>query len=556
MRLLTDITPLRTSPAFRRLWLGTMLSATGSAMTSFAVGLQVYDLTKSTAAVGGIGLAALIPMLVITVPGGTLADRVDRRRLVIVMSIAQAVVPAALFAVAAFGGAGLRGAGFSGTVLWSLYALVAAGSALGAISAPARQTFIRQLVPAEQLPAAMALNRIVFQVMMIAGPGLAGVVTAWSGVRGCYLADVVSFAGAMWGVSGLPAAAPQAPETGQDGERRRTSGMAQTLAGLAFIRRSPVLCGAFLADVNATFFALPISLFPAINAERFHADPRTLGLFTIAIGVGGLVSSVLAGPLKHARRHGVVMLACVAVWGGGFATFAVARSLWLTLLSLAVAGFADTFTVVVRGIIVQEVTPKEFRGRVNAADFLVGAGGGQLGSLEAGLVGSWMTPEISALSGGLLTIAGVVAIAAALPGFRRYRSPTRAAEPEMTATAAGQSAPALADEALEDERDQHLAAGPVGRVVGGKLLGHVALLVNRAVDEVDRQDGDRYEPDERGGEGRADHAADDAGVDGVPDQPVGAAGDQVRVLFPGHRHAPVPADVDPGPYREAQAGDP
>jgi MFS family permease len=422
--LLTDITPLRQQPAFRRLWLGTMLARTGSAMTTFAVSLQVYDLTRSTAAVGGIGAVTLIPLLLITVPGGALADRVDRRRLVLAATIGQAVVSAGLFALATFGATGL-----GNEVLWPLYALVAATSALSAISAPAWQTFIPRLVPRDQLAAAMALNRIIFQVVMIAGPSLAGLVVAWAGLRGCYLADVVSFTGALWSVGRLPAMPPAAPAAGPDeagghgaGGRVR-SGLALTIEGLAFIRRTPVLYGAFLADVNATFFGLPVSLFQAINAERFGGDPRTLGLFSAAIGVGGLVSAVFAGPLRHARRHGLVMLACVAVWGGGFALFAVAPTLWLTLLALGAAGLADTFTVVVRGIIVQEATPDRFRGRVNAADFLVGAGGTQLGSLEAGMVGSLTSPVISALSGGLLTIAGAVAIGAALPSFRRYRSP-------------------------------------------------------------------------------------------------------------------------------------
>ena len=320
----------------------------------------------------------------------------DRRRLVLAVAVGQMALSAVLFALAAFGGASL----------WSLYALVALGAAFSAISAPAQQTFIPRLVPREQLGTAMALNRIVFQVVMIAGPSLAGVVTAWTGLRGCYLADVASFAGALWGVGRLPAMPPAGPAAGRTGaapvasqagaagdgaagdgaagdEGRPRSGLALTLEGLAFIRRTPALCGAFLADVNATFFALPVSLFPAINAERFGGNPRTLGLFMTAIGVGGLVSAVFAGPLKHMRRHGLVMLACVAVWGGAFALFAVAPSLWLTLLALAIAAFADTFTVVVRGIIVQEATPDEFRGRVNAADFLVGAGGSQLGSLEA-----------------------------------------------------------------------------------------------------------------------------------------------------------------------------
>jgi MFS family permease len=435
MRLLTDVTPLREHAAFRRLWLGTMLSRTGSAMTSFAVTLQVYELTRSTAAVGALGVVMFVPLLLIALPGGTLADRVDRRRLVLWVQAGQTVVSAALFALAAFGGA----------TLWALYALVAVSSAFSAVSAPAQQTFIPRLVPEEQLGTAMALNRIVFQVVLIVGPALAGVVTAWTGLRGCYLADALSFAGALWAVGRLPAMSPTRPAAGadstdgadgadgagieeadSDGGRRR-SGLALTLEGLAFIRRTPALCGAFLADVNATFFALPVSLFPAINTQRFGGDPRTLGLFTTAIGVGGLVSAVFAGPLKHARRHGLVMLVCVAVWGGGFTLFAVAPSLWLTLLALAVAGLADTFTVVVRSTIVQEATPDEFRGRVNAADFLVGAGGSELGSLEAGLVGSLTTPVISALSGGLLTIAGAVAIGAALPGFLRYRSPGPAA---------------------------------------------------------------------------------------------------------------------------------
>jgi MFS family permease len=427
VRLLTDITPLREHPAYRRLWLGTMLSQTGSAMTTFAISLQVFDLTRSTTAVGGVGVATLLPMLAITMPGGALADRVDRRRLVLVVAAAQAALSVALFALASFGGASL----------WTLYALVALGSACSAISAPARQTFIPRLVPREQLATAMALNRIIFQVVMIVGPSLAGLLTGWVGLRGCYLADVASFVAALWSVGRLPAMPPAAPAAGEGGRSR--SGLTQTLEGLAFIRRTPALYGAFLADLNATFFGLPVSLFQAINAERFGGNPRTLGLFTAAIGVGGLVSAVFAGPLRHARRHGLVMLTCVAVWGGGFALFAVAPSLWLTLLALGIAGLADTFTVVMRSTIVQEAAPDEFRGRVNAADFLVGAGGSQLGSLEAGLVGSWTTPAISALSGGLLTVLGAVAIGTALPGFRRYRSPGPGPEPSAVEAAAAEA---------------------------------------------------------------------------------------------------------------------
>jgi len=436
-RVLADIRPLRESAAFRRLWAGSTLSAVGGALTMFAVPLQVYDITRSSLAVGAIGVAQMVPTVTIGLLGGAIADAVDRRKLVLVATSGRAAVSAGL-AAQAFAGLGS---------VWLLYALVAVSSSLSAINAPARRTFIPRLVPQGQLSAAIALNRIIFQVTMIAGPSLAGVVAAGAGLRGCYLVDVVSFAGSLWGVGRMPAMPPQAPAAARDGgdstgktgagkHTRPRSGLALTLDGLAFIRRTPVLCGAFLADVNATFFGLPVSLFPAINAERFGGSPRTLGLFVTAIGVGGLVSAVFAGPLKHLPRHGLVMLTCVAVWGAGFALFAVAPTLWLTLLALALAGLADTFTVVVRGIIVQEVTPDEFRGRVNAADFLVGAGGGDLGSLEAGLVGSLTTPVISALSGGLLTVVGALAIGAALPGFRRYRSAAPAAAPAPASTTA------------------------------------------------------------------------------------------------------------------------
>jgi MFS family permease len=425
VKLLTDVTPLRSCAAFRRLWIGTTASQVGGAMTTFAVTLQVYDSTRSTAAVGAIGVATLVPMLAVALPGGSLADTVERRALVLAMTAGQTVVSALLFVQALAGG-----------WLWAVYALVTVSSALGAINAPARRAIIPALLPPGDRPAAISLNRVSFQVMSIAGPGLAGVVTAAVGLKGCYLADLVSFAGAFYGAGrlpGIPAVLTGPPK----------SQLALMASGLAFIWRSKILGGAFLADLNATFFALPLSLFPAINALRFGGDPRILGLFPVAVGVGGMVSAALTGAVGRLSRQGLAMLVSTAVWGLSFAVFAVSASLWMTLLALAVAGAADTVTVVLRGIIGMQVTPDEFQGRVGAADYAVGAGGVELGSLESGVVGSLTTPVISALSGGLLTIAGAMAIGAALPAFRRYRpasnpAPVRsaAASPEQDATPA------------------------------------------------------------------------------------------------------------------------
>jgi MFS family permease len=403
--LLADITPLRESAAFRRLWAGTTLSSVGSALTSFAVILQVYDLTRSPFAVGLAGVAQMVPTLAVGLLGGAVTDVIDRRKLVLVTTSGLAAVSAALTAQAF---AGLR-------LVWLLYALVAVQSALSAVDRPARSTFVPSLLPAGQLAAGLALNRLSFQIMLTAGPALAGLIAAAPhlGLRACYLIDAVSFTAALYGVARLPAMRPQGG-TPRLGPRA-------VAEGIGFIRRSQVITGAFLADLNATVFGLPVALFPAINAERFGGDPRTLGLFTTAIGVGGLASAAFSGPVKHVSRQGRAMLCTVAVWGAAFAGFAVAPSLWLTLSLLAVAGAADTFTVVFRGATVAAVIPAQLRGRVMAADYVIGAGGGQIGNLEAGALGSLTSPEISALTGGLVTIAGAIAISLALPVFTRYR---------------------------------------------------------------------------------------------------------------------------------------
>ena len=413
-RLLADVTPLRECPPFRRLWAGTMLSDVGSALTTFAVQLQVYDVTRSPLAVGEIGIAQVVPLLAIGLLGGAVADVLDRRKLVMITSICAAAVSAAL-AAQAFA---------DPRRVWLLYALVAGASAIGAVGGPARRTFIPSLLPAGQLAAGLALNRISFQVMITAGPALAGLIAAAPhlGLKACYLLDAASFAGSLYGVARLPAQLPSG-SVSRPGPRA-------VAEGVRFIWRSPLLAGAFLADLNATIFGLPVALFTAINAERFGGNPRTLGLFMTAVGVGGLISAMFSGVVSHISRQGWAMLCAVSVWGAAFAGFAVAPSLWLTLSFLAVAGAADTFTVVFRGTIVQQSTPDELRGRVTAADYIVGAGGGQIGNLEAGALGSLTSPAISALSGGLATIAGAVVIGLALPAFTRYRTRPRSPEPD------------------------------------------------------------------------------------------------------------------------------
>ena len=310
--------------------------------------------------------------------------------------------------------AGLTVAAWAGLLdVWLLYALAAAQAALNAVDRPTRATFTasRRGPPAPRRagpgPAELpdrAHHRAGGGRESSPRPRASGCAPATCSTR--------AVAAALYAVTRLPAIRPEGGLT-RPGPRAVAEGM-------HFIRRSPLLAGAFLADLNATVFGLPVALFPAINAARFGGSPATLGLFTAAIGVGGLASAACSGPVGSVARPGRAMLAAVAVWGAAFAGFAVAPALWLALALLAAAGAADTFTVVFRGAIVQTVTPGPLRGRVLAADYVVGAGGPQLGNVEAGALASLTSPAVSALAGGLITVAGAVVIGLALPVFTRY----------------------------------------------------------------------------------------------------------------------------------------
>lgn len=403
-RLLFDARPLRESVPFRRLWVGTALSSIGSAFTTFAVTLQVFQLTHSSAAVGAVGLARAVPYIVLGLVGGTFADAVDRRRLVLVTSSGMALTSAVLAAQALLD---LR-------QLWLLYTLITVSGVLQAIDTPARRTFLPRLVPATLLPAGVALTTFSFQISMAVGPALAGLLTAAAGLRACYVVDVVSFAAALYGLARLPAMPPLG------GVAR--PGPRAVIEGLRFIRRSPILAGAFLADLDAMILGMPVALFPALNAAHFGGAAQTLGLLSMAPAVGGLVGSGLSGPVGRVARQGRAMLIAVAVWGAAIAGFGLAGTLWVALLLLAVAGGADSVSVIFRSTMVQTATPDRLRGRISGVDFVVGAGGPQVGNVEAGVVATLTSPAISAVSGGLATVLVAGLLRLALPTFARYRA--------------------------------------------------------------------------------------------------------------------------------------
>ena len=401
-RILADTRPLQESPAYRRLWIGQSLSIIGSRMTGVAVPIQVYALTHSSLAVGMIGLTIAVPLIGLGLLGGAIADAFDRRTLVLVTTTLLALV-SLLFALQAL--LDLR-------QLWLLYVLIAVQSCLSAVNQPAQRTFIPRLLPPDRIPAATALSFLSFHASNTAGPLVAGLIIAAAGLQTAYIVDAVSFIFAFYGVMRLPAMPPQGGGS--------PPGLRAVVEGLRFVRRQPVIAKVLLVDLNATIFGMPFALFPALAAMHFGGGPRTVGLLYAAPAIGGVIVSAGSGPLSHIHHQGRAVLIAVAIWGAAIAGFGATKLLWLGVLLLAIAGAADVVNGVFRTTIIQVNTPDALQGRVNSVGFVVGAGGPRLGDVESGVVASVTSPVFSAVSGGLISVVGVVLLGLINPAFARY----------------------------------------------------------------------------------------------------------------------------------------
>ncbi|MFK0123117.1 MFS transporter [Streptomyces nigra] len=399
-RALIDVGPLRGSPVFRRLWIGRTVSVLGGFMTMVTVLYQVWDMTHSAVWSGAVGLAQVIPMVVVGLLAGSWVDRGDRRRIYLIATVGQAVCALLLAAQGFTGGVPVAG----------VLVLVAASSCFGAIGGPAAGVFVPRLLPKEQVATGLALNQVSGQAMMLLGPALGGLFLGWFGVGACYLLDALTFACAFYGAFGLPALPPE-------GEPSR-AGVRGVLDGVRFLTGHRVVRGALITDLAATVLAMPVSLFPLVNAERFGGDPRTLGLFMSAVAVGGVTATALSGPVTRLGRPGLVMLCGAGTWGVALALFGLVSDPWTGLALLAVAGGADALSVVSRVTIVQTRTPDALLGRVTAAEQIVGQGGPHLGNLRGGLVAGWTSGATALVLGGLLCVLAVTYVGTTTPELR------------------------------------------------------------------------------------------------------------------------------------------
>jgi MFS family permease len=404
--LLADVSPLRHSRPFRRLWFGLAVTSIGSQLTVVAVAFQAYELTHSTAIVGLVSLTSLVPTLVGSLGGGTLADAVDRRRLLVLTQILYAVSSASLAANALL----------PQPRLWVLFVAAAATAAIQGVDWPTRLAIMPNILAPEDLPSAYALQSVVNNVAMVAGPALAGLLIARAGLGWVYLVDVMSYGATFIAALLLPRLPPEGGGT--------AANLSSMIEGLRYLRTQKLLAATFVLDLNAMIFGMPKAVFPAFGTEVFHGGAATVGLLYAAPGAGALVASLMSGWVRHVSFQARALVLCMFVWGGTIAAFGIIPVLWIGLILLAVAGGSDVIGGVFRVAILQRSTPDRLQGRLGGLFFAAAVSGNRLGDAESGLAASVGGPQFAVWSGGVACIVGTALLAWRIPQLWRKDRPT------------------------------------------------------------------------------------------------------------------------------------
>jgi MFS family permease len=371
-------------------------------ITFVALPFQMYELTRSTLQVGILGVCEFVPIVVVALVSGALADSVDRRRLVLVAEVGAAATAAALIANSLL----------SEPTTAVLYVCAALLAGFSALLRPPLEAMVPRLVPREQLKAAMALRWIRSDVGMVGGPALGGVLIAAFGLPITYTIDLVTFLVSLVLLTMMRASPPPVDAD--------AASLRSILEGLRYARSRQELVGSYLVDINAMFFGMPRALFPAIAVG--YGGPAVLGLLFAAPAVGSFVAAAFSGWTRHVHRHGRAISYAAAAWGVAIIAFGFAETLWLALLTLAVAGGADAISGLFRTVMWNETIPDRLRGRLAGLEMISYTSGPTLGSFEAGAVASLAGVRASIVSGGVICVLGTVALAAALPRLWHYDS--------------------------------------------------------------------------------------------------------------------------------------
>ncbi|GGH46520.1 MFS transporter [Microbacterium album] len=421
---LIDVRPLTESPAFARLWVGTLLSGLGTQLTITAVMLHMYALTGSTFAVSMIAVAGLVPMVIAGLYGGMLADHFDRRTVALVAA-SFGWLATLLLAVLAWTG---------GITEWWLYLLSIVNSCASSVASATKAAMTPRLVGKALIPAAAALTGITTGVMVMVGPAAGGILVAFLGYPITYTIDVVLMLSLFLGLATLPRLVP-------DGQTTRP-GLRSVIDGLAFLRVAPNIRMQFILDIIAMTFGHPIALFPAIGALLLGGGEVTAGVLMAAIAAGVLISSLFSGRIGSVRRQGVGIARAIQAFGiatglfglvllaAAFGAFAPAGGpdetspnlvlIVLACVCLALTGATDNVSAIFRQTMLQSAVPDAVRGRLQGVFMVVVAGGPRIGALYAGTIATLTTLWLPPLLGGMLIVAIVGTVLRFAVGFRAY----------------------------------------------------------------------------------------------------------------------------------------
>jgi MFS family permease len=399
-----DLTPLRLSADFRRMFVGQAVSEFGTQITYVAVPFQVYSITRSTAMVGLLALFEALPLVVLPVVGGAIADGVERRRLQIIAHALTGALSVAL-AVNAF---------LPDPQVWVLFAFSFLSAAAYSLYSPALRAWPARLLTPDLYTSALALEVVYYQSAALTAPILTGALILSFGVEWAYLLDAASFLVAIVTFARMRPSPPTAD--------RPTIGWGSIVEGLRFLRGKQVLQGTFWIDLNAMIFGLPTALYPAFALTVLRSSPVALGFLYSAEAFGSLLVALVSGRAKHVRRQGLVTIVACACWGAGIVGFGLSPSLGFAMTFLVLASAADMVSGLYRDAILKTVTPDEMRGRLEGISLSVVGTGPSLGNAEAGFLASLTSVRISIVSGGVACIVGAGLLALLLPAYRRYES--------------------------------------------------------------------------------------------------------------------------------------
>ncbi len=402
-KLRPDLSALKESRDLRRVVFGNVVSNLGTQATLVALPFQLYIETRSALLVGLLGAAELGPLVAASLLGGAIADRMDRRKVLLLDQIGLVLTAAALAAAAFIGHPPVA----------LLYVLAAIMAGFAAIQNVARSAIIPNLVDPSQLRPALAVNYGLYQVTMVVGPGLGGLLIAAFGVPWAYSADAISCLAMVYGAWAI---GPQYPMRVEEHPPVRKS----IADGLRFVRGNQALLGSFAIDLVAMTFGMPRALFAVLAVSVYHAGASGTGVLYASVSVGASIAALTTGWLTHARRLGLIVIWAVVAWGAAIAVAGLAGSLWIAAALLALAGAADSVSAVCRTTINQTVTPDNMRGRMSAVFSLVVTSGPRLGDIESGSVAGAAGARFSVVSGGLLCLLGTAGIVLAFPALRRY----------------------------------------------------------------------------------------------------------------------------------------